>query len=149
MSQTSDEIDHCQAASEAALEKGLSFCYTPESRVEAFSRVVGLDPDEIDAEAILEIDPDDESEDARKRVLSRMAEIIEDGEDQPMDAISQAWNSLEIDFQGTEPEEEPEGEGSEPESDEDEPESEESEPETDEDDEPDGLDASEIDLDED
>lgn len=112
MGQTSpsgDDVDVCRQANEAALEKGLSFCETPTARVKTLSRLVGFDSDEIDADAVLELDPDDEDADLRKRVLARTEEILADGStDQPLDAINQAWGDVGTDFSTPEPEEEPE-----------------------------------------
>lgn len=106
-----DGVDVCRQANEAALAKGLSFCETPTARVKTLSRMVGLDSDEIDADEILGIDPNDQTIDVRKRVLARTEEIIDGGgTDQPLDAINEAWNDVGADFTGTEPEPEPDEE---------------------------------------
>lgn len=103
---TEEDIDTCRRANEAALEKGLSFCDTTEARLSVLGRLFGYD--DIDAEEIQSVDPDDEGVTERKRVLARAEEIIADeDEDQPLDALSRAWSDVEASASETETEDGP------------------------------------------
>lgn len=108
---TEEDIDTCRRANEAALEKGLSFCDTTEARLSVLGRLFGYD--DIDAEEIESVDPDDEGVTERKRVLSRAEELIDgDGEDQPLDVLQQAWNDVATVEQGPDHDEDEDGDES-------------------------------------
>lgn len=96
-SDSDSDVDVCEAASKAALAKGISYCATPASRVNVLAPLLGFDADDIDPTAIIALDVDDESVDIRKRVLSRAEEIMDEGEEQPLDAINQAWSDVMVD----------------------------------------------------
>lgn len=86
-----DGVETCRMASEAAHEKGFSFCETEEGRLNYLARFVGLDADDVDVESALSAPSSVEN---REWVVARAVEITTGPEDNPIEAINQAWDEL-------------------------------------------------------
>lgn len=111
MSQPEDanEVETCQMAMEAALEKGIGFCNTQESRIEVLAQTVGLEGSSIDfdIDARLDSGPGESATDVETRqwVLARAEkDIAEETVDQPLDAINAAWRKASERMSGGEEE---------------------------------------------
>lgn len=98
MAQTPDasgsEAETCRIALEAALEKGVSFCETTETRLEVLGQIVGVDGTALDSDAALDAGPGTGAADQQTRewVLARAEEMIDTGTEEPLDAINRAWS---------------------------------------------------------
>lgn len=118
----------CQMAMEAALEKGMEYCDTQESRLRVLGKIVGLDDAEsIDTDAALDAGPADAigSRQTREWIVARADEIIDTHAEDPLDAINEAWGDLATEQPDDEADDAPEEEAKEPPEEPPEPEAEE------------------------
>ncbi|MEF8808923.1 hypothetical protein [Natronomonas sp.] len=110
------DVDTCEIAMEAALEKGMGYCKTDEARIETLCHIVGLEGTDrdFDTSGILEDGPGAgaASVQTRQWVVARANGLVTDGSE-PYEAINEAWRDVSDELGGGDGE----GEEEEPEAD--------------------------------
>lgn len=91
------DIDTCEIAMEAALEKGMGYCKTDEARIETLCHIVGLEgaDRDFDTDGVLEDGPGAGAASVRTRqwVVARANDLVTGGS-APYEAINEAWRGV-------------------------------------------------------